>query len=332
MPETRHAAGPTRVAVCVATFRRPELLRTLLDALARLSFEKVPKPSVEIIVVDNDAAQSAKPICHGTSFPWSLRYAYEPRRGIVHARNRAIECAIGANFVVFTDDDEVPGTRWLDELLWAQYRFQADVVSGALHPVFANDVPDWVRAGKFFDRPVFATGDSVPLCSTANVLIQSGVFGVVSEFDEQFNLSGGEDTHFFVRVREAGFRMVFSGEAVVHEPITAQRANLSWLVRRGFQAGNGWAHCERSLHPSLGVAILRVCKEFIHVGRGVLHFFMALFAGKEHIVRSLQTISAGVGTLAGVAGYRFLPYRGSQEREPSGPVRHELSAAAKEKC
>lgn len=315
MPERLHPAKPLRVAVCVATFQRPRFLQTLLDAFSQLRFSKLSKPALEIIVVDNDEAQSAKPVCNLIDYPWSVRYVCEPQRGIARARNRAIDCAAGADFLAFIDDDEVPAPHWLDELLWAQSQFQADVVSGSVIPLFSDNVPDWIRKGRFFHRPVFETGYRVQLCSTNNALIRSKILDVVSSFDEQFNFSGGEDTHFFLRVREAGSRMIFSREAVVYEPISTERANFSWLLRRGFQTGNSWARCESSLHAGSGTAILRVFKELIHISHGTSQFLVALFLGKAQFVRSLQTISAGLGTLAGVAGYRFMPYADVRKHE-----------------
>ena len=315
MHEKFHAGKPARVAICVATFQRPQFLQTLLDAFAQLRFSKVSKPALEIIVVDNDEAQSAGPVCNLADFPWPVRYVCEPQRGIASARNRAIECAAGADFLAFIDDDEVPAPYWLDELLWAQFQFQADVVSGSVIPLFADDVPEWIRKGGFFHRPVFETGYRVQLCSTNNALIHSRILDVVSSFDDQFNFSGGEDTHFFLRVREAGSRMVFSREAVVYEPISTQRANFSWLLRRGFQTGNSWARCESSLHAGSGTAILRVFKELIHISLGASQFLMSPFVGRAHFVRSLQTISAGLGTLAGIAGYRLMPYAGVRKGE-----------------
>ena len=314
IPEREQSVGRLCVAVCVATFRRPQLLQNLLYALAQLKFDRVPKPDVRVIVVDNDAAQSAKPVCQIPGFPWPIRYVCEPQRGIARARNRAIECADQADFFAFIDDDEIPGTCWLDELLWAQSQYQADVVSGSVIPAFAEDVPSWIRSGKFFHRPVFGTGHPLRLCSTNNVLVRARILQVIPAFDERFNFTGGEDTFFFLRVREAGFQMVFCREAVVYEPVSTQRANVFWLLRRGFQAGNSWAHCERSLHPERSVTVLRIFKEIIHIGRGVLEFLASPFLGRAQLFRSLQMLSAGVGTLAGVVGYRFLPYRNIQER------------------
>lgn len=313
IPKTDQPAERPCVAICVATFQRPQLLQNLLDAFAQLKFNKVSEPSVRIIVADNDEAQSAKPVCQGARIPWPVRYVCEPQRGIARARNRAIECAGQADFLAFIDDDEVPSVHWLDELLWVRSRYKADVVSGSVIPAFAKDVPKWIRDGKFFHRPVFNTGHPLRLCSTNNALIRAKILRGVPGFDERFNFTGGEDTLFFLRVREAGFRMVFSKEAVVYEPVSAQRANFSWLLRRGFQAGNSWAHCEKSMHPERSVTALRIFKEIFHIARGALEFLASPIMGKAQLLRSLQTMIAGVGTLAGMAGYRFLPYRNNGE-------------------
>jgi len=295
-----------RVAVCIATYQRTEPLRDLLAALALLTFKKVRAPSIEIIIVDNDSSRTAEDVCKIKGYPWSIRYFCEPIRGIARARNRAIGEVTDADFLAFVDDDELPGARWLDELLWAQWQFQADVVSGPVLPAYSIAVPKWVRNGGFFRRPIFRSGQVVNLCSTNNVLIRSSVLCKVSGFDELFNLTGGEDTHFFLRVRESGFRMIFSREAVVYEPVTEKRANIPWLLRRGYQSGNSWALCERKIKPRDSAT--RGFKGIGHICRGLAHALVSMWIGKSAIVRDLQELCAGAGMLAGVLGHRFQPY------------------------
>jgi len=301
--------GLPRVAVCIATYRRTELLADLLSALARLTFNKVRAPEIEIVVVDNDSSRTAEDVCKIKEYPWSIRYFCEPVRGIARARNRAIAEVTDANFLAFVDDDELPSTRWLDELLWAQSEFQADVVSGPLLPAYTTAVPKWVRNGGFFRRPIFRSGEIVKLCSTNNVLVRSSVLSKVPGFDELFNLTGGEDTHFFLRVRESGCRMVFSREAIVYEPITEKRANVPWLLRRGYQSGNSWALCERKM--KLQNAATRGLKGIGHICRGLAHTLVSMWIGKSAIVRDLQELCAGAGMLAGALGHRFRPYADS---------------------
>ena len=145
-------AGP-RVSVCVATFRRPEGLRRLLQGLAAQRFEREAAPDVEVLVVDNEAAGRAAAVCDEvrSSFPWQLRGLEEARRGITFARNSGLRSVRpDADFIAFIDDDEEPDPSWLDALLVAQDRHRADVVTGPVVPRFAADVPRWVTRGAFF--------------------------------------------------------------------------------------------------------------------------------------------------------------------------------------
>src|SRR5262249_52764218 len=79
------------------------------------------------IVVDNRPELNNRPIVQ----EFRAVYVHEPRRGIAHARNVAVEAApkLEADFVAFTDDCEVTN-YWLDELLRVACNFDADVVRG----------------------------------------------------------------------------------------------------------------------------------------------------------------------------------------------------------
>src|SRR5271169_3087612 len=101
-------AGDIRVAICIATLKRQELLRVLLNGIGQLKFRKLPTPQVQIVVVDNDELASAKKVCGSVAVPWPVKYVVEPRRGITHVRNRAIAEAGSVDFIAFIDDDEVP--------------------------------------------------------------------------------------------------------------------------------------------------------------------------------------------------------------------------------
>ncbi len=299
-----------RVAVCICTFKRQELLRALLAGVAQLAFCKVQPRHLEIVVVDNDELASAREVCLAVSLPWQVKYVVEPRRGISHARNRAIAEAGSIDFLAFIDDDEVPTIHWLDELLWAQAEFAADVVSGPVLPAYSADVAEWVRRGGFFDGRVSTTGTTRRTCSTNNALVGSHVFRRVLRFDDAFTLSGAEDTHFFSRAVQAGFRIVWSQEASVYETVSAQRGSLTWILRRGYQTGNGWVFCEADLGNRLLVRVARFFKAWGHVASGgAKALWSLLLLDKVRAVKSLREFSLGAGMLAGLLGQRFLAYR-----------------------
>ena len=51
--DSRTSVGSAaRVTICIATYRRPRMLATLLKALDRLTFAKGPVPRVNVVVID----------------------------------------------------------------------------------------------------------------------------------------------------------------------------------------------------------------------------------------------------------------------------------------
>jgi glycosyltransferase involved in cell wall biosynthesis len=298
-----------RVTICICTFKRRELLANLLSGVAELTFSKTAEPEISVVVVDNDAARSAEEICAAASQRWPIKYAVEPRRNMASVRNRAVLEAGDVDFVALLDDDEVPTPQWLDELLATQSQFEADVVSGPVTPVFSAETPEWMRTGGFFDRPRFATGHEMDKCSTNNVLVRREVFARARHFEEGMQLTGVEDTHFFMRVKQAGYKIVWCDEALVHETIPAARANLRWLLARGYRLGNTWVLCELSLDRRWRTRAMRAVKACAWVARGLATVATAPFTGKAGAVRGLRTALYGVGEITALAGQKYQEYK-----------------------
>src|SRR5437016_8540580 len=100
------------ISVCICTYKRPHLLKGLLEALRGQDTKGLFTYS--IVVADNDHLQSASQLVgEFTAASVSpITYCVEPRQNIALARNKAMENATG-NFVAFIDDDEFPAKSWL---------------------------------------------------------------------------------------------------------------------------------------------------------------------------------------------------------------------------
>jgi succinoglycan biosynthesis protein ExoM len=307
-----------RVAVCITTFRRTNLLERALEGVSRLKFCKVAVPEVEVIVVDNDPSLSASGVCKSPMLSGLVRYVAEPRRGIVRVRNRAIAEASGYEFLAFLDDDQVPCEMWLDELLATQAKFGADVVAGPTRPVYEQGLPEWIKRGSFFERPRYETGTPLEFCASGNVLLRTEVFPNVGEFDDNFQLTGGEDTQFFLRVRRAGYKIVWSNEAVAWETVPRDRATLNWILLRGYQSGNTWSLAEMSIETSSKYRALRFFKGSAHVIAGLAGTVSGLFLGRIAFAKNLRRAFLGAGMLAGLAGKKYLAYQSAGSTSVSG--------------
>ena len=302
-----------KVSICVATYKRPAGLRRLLQGLNQLNFRKVKTPDIEVVIIDNDTFGIAEQVSReiAPDFQWPLKTNVESQKGITYARNKSLVCAAtNSDFIALIDDDEVPEPLWLDELLFAQQKYTADIVMGPVLPYFPEqDVPSWIIKGKFFDLPRYRTGDIRHVAFAGNVLVKTNILRQLDPvFDNRFALTGGEDSHLFMRLHQAGYKIVWSDEAVVSEWVPESRTKLQYILLRGY---NSWLHhslIEKELYPSLSQRIIRLMKGFALVFRGIVKFIPSLLIGKHFLVNSLLDIFRGLGTLSGLIGVNYKAY------------------------
>ncbi|MGE5768173.1 MAG: glycosyltransferase family 2 protein [Bacteroidota bacterium] len=305
-----------RVALCAATYRRPEGLQRLLAGLAVLD---IPG-GTEVcgIIVDNSTGAGAQGqvAAAAAGFPWPLHYVSEPRRGITFARNAVLEKAqaLDCDFVAFIDDDEVPAPAWIVALLAAQRRSGAAAVLGAVQPVFPPETPAWLIAGRFFETHRYADGAEIDDAHTANVLIDLRRLAALGlRFDHRYALTGGEDTMLFRDLLDAGERIVYAADAVVHETVPASRARLPWLLRRWYRTGNIEAALYlRGRRRDAWRRPANVLRGLARVAAGSGLFLANLavlgLGRKDRIVRPLYTLCRGCGILASTLGWNYSEY------------------------
>ena len=93
-----------KLSIVVATFRRPDQLSYLLDALQK---QIACRKDFEIIVIDNelDFNHEVNDLCASTKYrDLHIRYIHEPKSGLSCARNRGAQEA-HAELIAFLDDD-----------------------------------------------------------------------------------------------------------------------------------------------------------------------------------------------------------------------------------
>ena len=146
----------SHISVCVCTYKRPGLLKRLLEELDRQ--ETGGRFTFSVVVADNDSLHSAETVVRDfaarSAVP--IRYCTEPRQNIALTRNKAIENA-GGDFVAFIDDDEFPDGRWLLTLFEACRDYHAAGVIGPVKRHFDDPPPAWVVEGRFYERPTYST-------------------------------------------------------------------------------------------------------------------------------------------------------------------------------
>ncbi len=232
------ATEKSHITVCICTFKRPDLLKRLLNKLDSQETEGLF--SYSVVIADNDRMQSARQVVAEYVVTSSIPaiYCVEPEQNIALARNKALENAKG-DFIGFIDDDEVPETDWLFYLFKTCKMYEVDGVLGPVKPYFEHEPPQWVLRGKFFERPTHETGYQLDWTETrtGNVLFKREILsGIHCPFRPDFGM-GGEDVDFFGRMMQNGKMFVWCNEAIVYELVQPSRCKCSYLLRRAFLRG-----------------------------------------------------------------------------------------------
>jgi glycosyltransferase involved in cell wall biosynthesis len=252
-----------------------------------------------IVVVDNEESPETKAICDefAPKMIYPLRYCWELRPGLAHVRNKAIEVARQfADAIAFIDEHEVPSPGWLKYLASCQRAYGADVVSGPVIPCYLPNIPQWIRAGRFFEMPRYVTGTELPEGRIGNVLIRMEVFDRIGTFDERFALTGGEDMDFFVRFHESGGRIRWSNEAVTEEWLPPCYTTLSHVLQGSYQRAK--VNAIRACRSRLSLSMHIICG-VLRSTLGIYLLLASLLRGKVESVKALQRIWSGAGTIAG---------------------------------
>lgn len=285
------------LSIVIPTYRRPQMLAELLDALApQLT------PETEALVIDNDPQESARAIVEPRA---GFRYVHEPRRGVVNARNRGVAEARGGH-IVFIDDDEVPVPDWLAAFA-AQARAGVVAGFGRIVPRYEADAPAELKPllDALFSRlEAEETGADVtarwPYLGTGNAIFRRDTcFPDPEPFDARFNESGGEDIWLIKGLVEAGHRLLWNHDALVEEVVPADRMTVAYLKARKFAHGQqrvifnygagGLRGLVRAL-PWMGIGAVQA------VGFGAAATLLGL-AGSGRKLEAQARMHAGLGKL-----------------------------------
>ena len=315
LPNNKDSANQStnlaKVSICVATYKRPNLLRDLLVSLNSLTFIQSPTPVIEVIVVDNDSASSAEATVEQikSSFQWPLKYFVESNQGVTYARNRCVqEASKDSDFIAMLDDDEVATPQWLDELLINQQKSSAEIVTGPSLAVYKENqqVPNWIKVGGFYSFPRYETGRRMDTAFTNNVMFSTKLLENLKEgetlFDNRFAQNGAEDAYLFSCLNKQGYKIIWANDAVLYEPVDDKRLSLNWILKRGFWSWSVHSFIEAELYPSPKIQAIRTIKGLGLIFIGIVTIGPSLFLGRAKVAWALLRVSRGLGTLSGLLG------------------------------
>ncbi|WP_197418094.1 glycosyltransferase [Paucibacter sp. KCTC 42545] len=285
------------ISICVCTFKRPAGLAKCLASLA--SMQLPGGCELEVVVVDNDSAASARPFVESlqTSYPLALRYFCEQQSGVGFARNRCLAESAGA-WIAFIDDDEWADPQWLKEL-WSH--LQASGVDGVFGPVLANfevDPPAWLRQSGVYERHRDPSGKRLSWknCASGNVIFRKKLVDGVGGFCADFAASGAEDAEFFWRCLQAGAVFEWCDSAIAQENIPPARMTRHYVLRRAYLGGHNYARLQaHQMGPSVYLNLF-IRGSIVIVAFGFLAL-LARIAGNPRALFFETKVAGGWGKL-----------------------------------
>jgi len=303
--------GTPHVVICIATYKRPDGLRCLLNSIDAQQFSSV-HPRITIVLADNAPDESAATALGDISAltQWPVIYTTEPVRGIVAARNCTLDNAPeDADFIAFVDDDEWVSATWLENMLITFRDTDATVVQGPVEPDYEHLPEIWIEDLNIFRVGPFQQGQKLKFAATNNSALNACTLRDHNmRFDMRFNQTGGEDEEFYGRVLDAGGIIRAAAKAIVFDNVPRQRLSLRWIFRRAYRMGTTLGRI--AMLRKRGRSI-RIAKGFGAIVWGLGAIVLSVFGPRARFIKGLIEICRGCGMLGAFLKISFAEYSDS---------------------
>src|SRR4051794_31472684 len=221
-----------RCSIVMPVYGRAGLTRQCLDAV----LADRPLVPFEVIVVDDASPDETRSVL--ASYGDAIRTVLRPENGgFANACNDGAAAADG-EYLVFLNNDTVPVTGWLDELVAvADTHPKAAVIGSKL--LFPNGTiqhagvvicqdgnPRHVYAGFPADHAAVNRERALQAVTAASMLVRGDAFRRVGGFDAAFR-NCLEDTDLCLRLRELGYEVRYCPASVLHHLESVSRGRRS---------------------------------------------------------------------------------------------------------
>lgn len=200
-----------------------------------------------IIIIDEDKELYSKIegiVCNRYE---NIKTIFNPEnKGLSYSRNLGIIYATG-DIVAFTDDDAIIDPKWAEVVVNMFGNDDVGAATGDVIPLWEYENMSW------FPRELhWMISCSYVMTPNCKCEIERG-FGTNMSFKKSLidkigmfntclgikgkNWVGGEDTDMFLRVRDAGKKVLFDPDAKVLHKIYSHRVNTRNIIKRAFNGG-----------------------------------------------------------------------------------------------
>lgn len=299
-----------KITAAVCSYNRAQRLPALIRALRA----QPCSIDYEILIVENNCTDNTHEVLLSLQQEAGpvLRMVNEPRQGISHARNRAVEECMDSDYMLFMDDDELPRDGLIQAALDTFAVTDALCVGGKVKVDFSNFVrPSWLEDNLLGFLAEVNYGDNLfriehkktPVW-TANVAYDMRIFRENPDlrFDIRYNragdgVGGGEDVLMFEALLNRGIPTYYQPQMSVLHAVDAFKLKRGYFLKVHFVSGKKYGRYEipELTGPIFGVPWFMI----FHFFRHSLLAMAMLATGKPGRIRQAMTAAHSLGSIWG---------------------------------
>jgi GT2 family glycosyltransferase len=297
------------ITVAFSTIRE-EYFERVLELLK--SLEKQTVKDFEVLIVVNSNKHYFRKLLHtlenGNRVGYKISLFFNSvDKGIAYSRNIALRYA-STRYISYTDDDIIPHSRWLEELLRvARISEKATAVTGPVLPRWekgTENLSSWYPKELYWiigctpwnieELTVVRNG------FTSNLMVNRKILLKIGGFNENFGYNPisrmtGEDPELGIRLARTGCITLWNPKAVVFHRVSRKRLKVRNIITRSFLEGEMKAYLYRLYDQNV------LKPEATHLQSTFKSFF------KRRSLRSkMLLLLTTMGVLIGYLTYRTL--------------------------
>src|SRR5271157_386989 len=317
------------ISVAVATHNRAGELRLTLSSLAGMT---AGDQDYEILVIDNGSSDQTSEVVHEflPRFRGRLRYVFENRLGLSHARNRAITEA-RHDIIGFLDDDVDVEPHWVERISEAFESGDYAAVGGRAFLAYPVPRPAWLdEVGECLLTKVdlgavrrLAQPDEL---YGLNLCIRREWFDRVGSFRTDLGRIGecllsSEEEELLNRFVAAGGQLLYEPGAVVAHRVDANRLRRRWFLSRIYWGKRGHAR----MVPESQISGYQCLRSTWHVGLASWQLTRAALRhgpASQYAFQQSRLLAGRVGFWLGLTGRLWSVFRHGTGRAPGHETSH----------